>query len=163
MKKNLIQYIVGAVIVAAFVAYLIFFNSENSKNAVITGTIPSPTSTVTSEITTGTSAGTPPANGSSTVTAGQYKDGTYTGATADAFYGNLQVAAVIQGGKLTDVQLLQYPQDPGHTAEVNAMALPELQQEAIATQSAQVNVVSGATQTSHAFQQSLAGALAQAQ
>jgi uncharacterized protein with FMN-binding domain len=43
-----------------------------------------------------------------------------------------------------------------------AEALPILKQEAIAAQSANVSIVSGATQDSQAFQQSLGAALAEA-
>ena len=70
--------------------------------------------------------------------------------------------AVIQNGKITDVQFLQYPNDNGHSARVSSFSMPALKQEAIAAQSANVDVVSGATQTSEAFRQSLADALAQA-
>jgi uncharacterized protein with FMN-binding domain len=40
--------------------------------------------------------------------------------------------------------------------------MPYLKQEAIAAQSANVNIISGATDSSYAFRQSLASALAQA-
>ena len=93
---------------------------------------------------------------------GQYKNGTFTGQAADAFYGNVQVAAVISGGKLTDVQILQYPSDRGHSAQLSQMALPQLRSEAIAAQSASVQIISGATDTSQAFGQSLQSALSQA-
>jgi uncharacterized protein with FMN-binding domain len=63
---------------------------------------------------------------------------------------------------ITDVSWPVYPNDPGHTTEVSASSLPALKQEAIAAQSANVDIVSGATQTAEAFQQSLAAALAQA-
>jgi uncharacterized protein with FMN-binding domain len=104
-------------------------------------------------------------NGSaSTGTAsGQYKDGTYTGSIADAIYGKLQLVVTISGGKITDITWPIYPNDGGHTQQLSATALPALEQEAIVSQSANVNVVSGATQDSTAFQQSLASALAQAQ
>ena len=91
-----------------------------------------------------------------------YKDGTYTGSVADAFYGNIQVQAVISGGKITDIQFLQYPNDNGHSAAVNQQADPMLTQEAIQTQNANVNIISGATDTSQAFMQSLSSALTQA-
>jgi uncharacterized protein with FMN-binding domain len=80
----------------------------------------------------------------------------------DAIYGQLQIVATVSGGKITDVSWPVYPNSGGHTIEVSASALPQLKQEAIATQSANVNIVSGATQTSQAFQQSLAAALNQA-
>jgi uncharacterized protein with FMN-binding domain len=93
---------------------------------------------------------------------GQYKDGSYTGAAADAFYGNVQVAAIISGGKLADVQILQYPSDRSHSLQLSQMALPRLKSEAIAAQNANVQIISGATDTSQAFTQSLQSALNQA-
>ena len=93
---------------------------------------------------------------------GQYVDGTYTGVSADAYYGNIQVQAVISGGKITDVIFLDHPQDRSRSISINNYAMPRLTQEAIAAQSANVNIVSGATDSSQAFQQSLASALTQA-
>jgi len=94
--------------------------------------------------------------------AGLYTDGTYTGSVADAHYGNVQVEAIISGGKITDVQFLQYPNTHSTSVYINGQAMPYLKQEAIQAQSANVNIVSGATDTSMAFQQSLASALTQA-
>jgi uncharacterized protein with FMN-binding domain len=93
---------------------------------------------------------------------GQYTDGTYTGSPADAYYGTIQVQAIIQNGVLADVQFLQYPNDRNTSIRVNSRALPILRQEAISAQNANVNIVSGATDSSQAFQQSLASALSQA-
>jgi uncharacterized protein with FMN-binding domain len=101
-------------------------------------------------------------NGSTGTGTGQYTDGTYTGSLADAIYGKLQVTVTISNGMITNVTFPVYPNSPGHTSQVSASALPQLEQEAIASQSANVNIVSGATQDSQAFQQSLAAALAQA-
>ena len=91
-----------------------------------------------------------------------YKDGTFTGITEDAYYGNVQVKTVISGGKITDVQFLNYPHDAARSLAINTFATPNLRQEAIQAQSASVDVVSGATDTSNAFMQSLVSALTQA-
>jgi len=169
MKK----YIIAGVLVVAFVAYVVFANKNQTPVAIAPSG--SPTSTGPSSTTpTATPSGTPPTTTSgsgsgtgkgsgvaTTASTGQYKNGTYTGTVADAFYGNLQAVAVVQGGALVDVQFPQYPTN-GHSGEISRQALPMLKQEAIAAQSANVNVVSGATQDSQAFQQSLASALAQA-
>jgi uncharacterized protein with FMN-binding domain len=93
---------------------------------------------------------------------GQYVDGSYTGIQADAYYGIVQVQAVISGGKLTAVNFLSYPNDRRTSQEINSQAMPMLQQEAIAAQSANVSGVSGASDTSMAFIQSLDSALAKA-
>lgn len=96
------------------------------------------------------------------VSRGQYKDGSYTGSVADAYYGNIQVKAVITGGKLTDVLFLQYPHDRGTSVEINTQAMPYLKSEAIQIQSGNVNIVSGATDSSIAFRESMSSALVQA-
>lgn len=93
---------------------------------------------------------------------GAYKDGTYTGTLADAYYGYVQVRATIAGGALSNVTFLSYPSDRDTSRFINAQAMPYLRQEAIAAQSANVNIVSGATDTSIAFRQSLASALSAA-
>jgi uncharacterized protein with FMN-binding domain len=93
---------------------------------------------------------------------GLYADGQYTGSAANAYYGNIQVQVTISGGKITNVAFLQYPSDRSYSRYVNSQAMPYLKAEAIAAQSASVDIVSGATDSSMAFQQSLASALAQA-
>lgn len=92
-----------------------------------------------------------------------YKNGTYTGSVADAYYGNVQIQTTVSGGKITDVTFLQYPSDRSTSRSINGQAMPYLKQEAIAAQSGQVNIISGATDTSNAFVQSLTSALSQAQ
>jgi len=91
---------------------------------------------------------------------GQYANGSYTGSAVDAYYGIVQVKAIVKNGQLADVQFLQYPSDRQHSLELSNYAMPALTQEAIQAQSAQVNGVSGATATSDAFVQSLSSALA---
>ena len=176
MKKVLIS--VGVVVI--FVGYVVYQHLHGSS-AVAPTTVVAPTQTnqtpvsqdpPTSSPTSDNASGqaTPPPATSPSPTApaptpvaqGQYKDGTYTGSVADAYYGKLQVVAVVQNGKITDVQFPVYPDDPGHTTQVSQRALPQLKSEAIAAQSANVDIISGATQDSDAFQQSLASALAQA-
>ncbi|MBU6323309.1 MAG: FMN-binding protein [Patescibacteria group bacterium] len=93
---------------------------------------------------------------------GLYADGTYTGSVADAYYGYVQVEVNVSGGKISNVTFLQYPSDRSTSRYINSQAMPYLTQEALAAQSANVNIVSGATDTSMAFQQSLADALAKA-
>jgi uncharacterized protein with FMN-binding domain len=96
--------------------------------------------------------------------AAQYKDGSYTSdvVQTDRGFGPLQIKLVVSGGKISDVQFLQFPNKPGHTTEVSNAALPLLKQETITAQSAQVDIVTGATQTSEAFQQVLSATLAMA-
>jgi len=92
----------------------------------------------------------------------KYKDGEYTGTREDAYYGYLQVKAIIKDGNIADVQFLETATSPPNSIRVNAMAKPLLTQEAIKAQSANVDGVSGATFSSEAFKKSLAAALEQA-
>lgn len=96
------------------------------------------------------------------VALGAYRDGTYTGNSADAYYGLVQVQAVISGGRLTNINFLNYPRDNGNSLSRSNYALPILRSEAIAAQKTPVDIVSQATDTSEAFNQSLAYALNQA-
>jgi uncharacterized protein with FMN-binding domain len=95
-------------------------------------------------------------------TSGAYRDGTYVGTSADANWGNVEVQAVIVNGRITDVQFVQYPDHRSRSRSINQRAMPILRQEAIQSQRAEVDVVTGATDTSDAFIQSLASALRQA-
>lgn len=89
----------------------------------------------------------------------KYKDGEFTGIVADAYYGPMQVKAIIRGGKITDVQFLQYPNDRRTSVEINTQAIPYLKQEAIQAQTANVDIVSGATQSTEGFRVTLQSAL----
>ncbi|HEX8964940.1 MAG TPA: FMN-binding protein [Patescibacteria group bacterium] len=92
----------------------------------------------------------------------QYKDGTYTGSAEDAYYGNIQIQITITSGKIVDVAFLQYPSDNGTSQYINSQAMPLLKNEALQAQSANVDIVSGASDSSQAFQRSLSNALQQA-
>ncbi len=88
-----------------------------------------------------------------------YKNGTYQGEVVDAYYGLVQVQVSIQGGTIRDVQFLQYPNDRRTSVQINSIAMPYLKEEALQAQSAQVDIVSGATLTSEGFEMSLQSAL----
>jgi len=115
--------------------------------------------TATSTTTTGSGSAT---GGTSSSNNGSFKDGTYTGSIADAYYGSVQVEVTISGGKITGVKFLQYPDTHATSVAINQQAMPYLEQEAIHAQSAKVQLISGATFTSQAFIQSLNSALSQA-
>jgi uncharacterized protein with FMN-binding domain len=110
---------------------------------------------------TGTNAGANP----TTVTGsggGSGKSGSYTGQSVQTPFGTVQVRVTIQNGKITDVQALQLPTGRGHTQEISAYAGPQLRNEALQAQSAQIDTISGATYTSEGYIQSLQSALSQA-
>jgi uncharacterized protein with FMN-binding domain len=89
----------------------------------------------------------------------QYSDGTFKGTSENAYYGRVQVAATIQNGQIVSINVLQYPNDRRTSRYINGQALPILTQEVVQAQSANVDMVSGATLTSNAYLRSLQSAL----
>jgi uncharacterized protein with FMN-binding domain len=92
----------------------------------------------------------------------RYRDGTFVGPTVDAYYGYLQVEAIIQGGRIAEVRVLRYPSDRITSRRIAARSLPYLEREVIRAQSGRIDGVSGATLDSRAFVRSIDGALRQA-
>ncbi len=90
------------------------------------------------------------------------KSGTFTGSTVQIPFGNVQVQVTIKGGKITDVQPLQMPTAHARSQMISQYVAPMLLQEVLQVQTAQINLVSGATYTSEAYAQSLQAALDQA-
>ena len=162
MKK----FLLSAFVLGVFALYAIHLRTDAEEHPVIAINSPVPTDqpTITPTLapTTASTGPTPVPTSIPVPIAtpkGQYKDGSYTGDVADAFYGNIQVQVVISGGKITDVIFLQSPNDRSTSIEINSQAMPLLKQEAIQVQSANVSGVSGATASSGAFIQSLQSAL----
>jgi uncharacterized protein with FMN-binding domain len=89
-------------------------------------------------------------------------DGSYTGPSVNAYYGHVQVQAIVQGGRLVAIKMLDYPSDRRTSLYINRQALPMLRDEVISAQSANVDIISGATLTSEAFIRSLGSALQKA-
>jgi uncharacterized protein with FMN-binding domain len=166
MKK----FILSIFVMASFGFYVIFQNTGNSSDNFIVPTIAvTPTNNTKQSPKTVVVVPTTPIlnNRQPTPTPvpkkiGIYNDGQYTGNSADAYYGYVQVKAIITNGILSDVVFLDYPQDRRTSTQINNYAMPILRQEAIAAQSANVNAVSGASATSPAFVESLTSALNQA-
>jgi uncharacterized protein with FMN-binding domain len=71
------------------------------------------------------------------------------------------VRITLSGSTITAVDTVQPPNGNGRDQEINQQALPILQREALASQSANIDSVSGATYTSEGYIQSLQSALDQ--
>ncbi|MER6127517.1 FMN-binding protein [Streptomyces sp. NPDC001795] len=83
---------------------------------------------------------------------------TVTGNVEKTQYGPVQVRLTVSGGKITKAEAVQAPKG-GLSDQKTAMAVPKLNQEAVAAQSAQIDAVSGATYTSGGYKQSLQSAI----
>ena len=75
-------------------------------------------------------------------------------------WGDVQVQATFAAdGSLVDVTTLQTPDRDGKSVRINDRAVPQLNTEALSTQSARVDTVSGATYTSTDYRNSLQSAI----
>ena len=88
--------------------------------------------------------------------------GTYTGDAVSVRWGVVQVQVTIENGQIVDVTAVQLPTGDHHSAMISQQAEPILRSSAISAQSAQIDLVSGATYTSDAYARSLQAALDQA-
>ena len=66
-------------------------------------------------------------------------------------------------GTITDVEVVQYPSGNREDEQINSYALPQLVRATLDAQSADIDMVSGATVTSEGYLQSLQSALDRAQ
>ena len=87
---------------------------------------------------------------------------TFTGASTTTRWGPVQVEITVANGTITDVSVVDYPNNNGKDQQINARALPVLVQETLKAQSAKIDMVSGATVTSDGYVTSLQSALDQA-
>ncbi len=81
------------------------------------------------------------------------------GSVAQTVWGPVQVQVTIANGRITEVQALIWPTGTGRDAAINSYALPQLRQQVLSAQSAQIDGVSGATVTSDGYRESLQAAL----
>lgn len=158
MKHNTRKFLLSGLVVLTFIAYSYQQRHDDEAAKVIVPTSQATSSSVNPASTQSTIGSAAP-SGMHGMMSAAYKDGSYVGNSADAFYGYIQVKAVIQNGAITDVQFLQHPNDRSTSIEINNQAMPYLKQEAIKAQNSQVDIVSGATDTSYAFIESLKTAL----
>ena len=86
-------------------------------------------------------------------------DGVFVGEPDTNRWGTVQVQIVVTDGIVTDVQVLSFPDDDWRSANINERALPELTDDAIAAQTADIDSVSGATYTWQSYGVSLQSAL----
>lgn len=160
---------VSAVIVVAFISYFWFQQQSLLAVDIIPNISTAPTKTpAITPIPTADSTMLPVAGGTTAPTArptatptptpqvSGFKNGTYTSQVSNVYgHGNLQFQVVIQGGKISDIQFLQYPTNGSTSRQISNYSLPILRQEAIQAQSANVDGVTQATETSEVFAQVL--------
>ena len=121
-----------------------------------------PTSYGTSLASSPVAVNSPPASNARVADVAAAGGTTVTGSSVDTRYGTVQVQLTISGGKITAARALQAPDSSGRDWRINAYAVPILNQQAVAAQSAHIDGVTGATVTSEGYVASLQSAIDQA-
>lgn len=133
--------------VAALVMVLSFKTHSSSSLA----TPPAAVSTATPSATTTTPTTTTKTKKETT--------STVTGDAVDTRYGPVQVQIKVTSGKVVSATAIVYPTNDPRDQQINAYAIPALNQEATSAGSASIDMISGATFTSEGYVQSLQSAL----
>lgn len=167
MKANVTRTLVALVAGLAVVAdaFLLFVKPHLSQQSSSASGTSGQSWTGGSSANSGNSSNSPNSDSNSSANSSEsetaaLKDGTYTSVASPNAYGEIQLQVTVAGGKITTITTLQAPSH-GRSQSVNAQALPELTNRAIAAQSADIQFVSGATETSTAFVNSLQDAINQ--
>lgn len=121
-------------------------------------TTPTPTIDPTGPAPDTTAPTSPSASPATSTTTQGETTGSFTGETSTHQYGSVTVTVTLTSGVITDVQAETTVNEPRSERYVS-MALPTLRSEVLAANSADVNLVSGATYTSQAYIESLQSAL----
>lgn len=160
--KKILSLILGALALIAAVVngYLLFFKADKpAENAAIGSSAPSQ---VASSSAATVASSTEASSSEAAETSGQYVDGTYTGAVTSTNRGDYQVQVTVEGGQMTDIQVILFPDDNEMSQQINGTNLPIYTAEALTSQSAEVTQISGASEAFKGFTGSLQDALNQA-
>jgi uncharacterized protein with FMN-binding domain len=129
---------------------VLLFGYHTSTNKTSSAAVPNSASSPSA--TTNSGPTTPPSTATTT----------YQGSVAQTRWGPVQVQISVRSGKITKVTILQQPNGNRRDLEINDQAVPILIDETIQAQSANIDMVSGATVTSEGYLESLQAALDEA-
>jgi uncharacterized protein with FMN-binding domain len=155
---------VVAIVIATLGGLALLASFHTSATSNLRATAPStgsrPPATAPPPQGSGTDAIGPPTTGAvTTTTTAPGGRRTVDGSVVSTRYGDVQVRVVLQGGQIVDVQALTLPSDRARSARISDFAGPALHDEVLQAQSANIDIVSGATYTSDGYAQSLQAAL----
>lgn len=155
----------AAVTVSATVGALVllanFHTSSGASSLAVGGTTGVAATTVTPSGASTDPVSTPPTAAAppSPTTPPASETTTVDGPVIGTPYGDVQVRAVLRGGQLLDVEPLLLPNDRARSRRISEEAAPLLRTEALRAQSANIDLLSGASYTSEGYAESLQGAL----
>ncbi len=145
-------------------AAVLAFSLDSTHGALVPGSGVSSAASPTTSVNPGSSSAAtsvPPSSSPSTTTPTTTPSpaGSTTGTNEVFRYGQLAVTVTVNGGKITHVGIATISEPDSRSESIDSYAIPQLEQQVIETDSAQIDGVSGATYTSDAFVASLTSAL----
>ena len=156
MKRALIATSITLAGVAAIAGYRVAPHPLGAVAAVPPTPSPSPPSTPSPGAPDATPTASPSPSPAAAVA------GSFTGSDFPNRFGDVVVRVVVTNGHITDVQSVQLPSDRARSAYISQVAGPMLRSEVLQAQSANIDIISGATYTSQSYAQSVESALQQA-
>lgn len=161
---------ITVVITSTIAAVVLLFSYRTSTNATAANspttddtTTPSSDSTAGTTVTPSASSSSTSGSSTSTSDSSTLNSGTFTGDAVTTQWGVVQVQITVADGTITAAKAVQSPDQNDKDLRINAYAVPLLNSEVTAAQSANIDGVSGATVTSNGYVQSLQSAIDAAQ
>jgi uncharacterized protein with FMN-binding domain len=159
-----LRRVILAIVTTAIGLVLLLSFKTHASGGLASSTIGTTNQNGTGTSPTGSSSGT--ATGKTAKTSGSGSGGsgssaskTVDGDVAQTVYGPIQVQITVKNGKITAVDVPEYPNSTMRDSQINQFALPQLVQETIAADSANIDAVSGASYTSQGYISSLQSAI----
>jgi uncharacterized protein with FMN-binding domain len=143
-------------IAATLSAVVLLFSYHTSTNS---GSTQAATSITSSSSGAASSSASGSGSSGSSASGSTAQATSYTGDAVQTQWGIVQVEISVENGKVTAAKTVQVPSENHRDQEINAYAVPVLNQEVLDAQSAGIDTVSGATVTSDGYIQSLQSAL----
>lgn len=153
--------IIASLLTAAGLVLLLSFKTPSDAAPTGTTVLTRPAATAPPDATSAPGATPAPQATATPTPAPQTADTTVTGPVIPTRYGDVQLQVTLSNGKITDVTPIELPNDRARSAYISSVAAPMLRQEALQAQSAQIDLLSGATYTSEAYAESLQAILDQ--
>jgi uncharacterized protein with FMN-binding domain len=151
MRRVILAIVATAAVLVILLSFKTHPMSAGTAPAAAIGSPPPGGDTGTSAASAGTgTASTPPGGGAGKAV---------TGAAWPTVYGPVQVRITVAGDRITGATAVEYPTGTPRDEQINAYAIPQLNQEAVTAGSAHIDTVSGATYTSGGYVGSLQSAL----
>jgi uncharacterized protein with FMN-binding domain len=162
VKKIVLWFMSTVTVVTLLFGYHTSTSSTTAATAESSAVAPVSNGTGSTSGGSTSSSGTSSSGTSSSGSSSSGTSSTFTGDSADTRWGPVQVEITVADATITDVAVVDYPSGNGKDQQINARALPVLVQETLDAQSADIDMVSGATVTSDGYVESLQSALDQA-